>query len=114
MSATTGNGDPRALPALPPLAVDAEGAAALVGVSRRTWGRLNSAGLTPAPIRLGGCCRWSVEALESWVRAGCPARERWETTKRNARVGGEAGDGRSSRTFSHDLTAPRTAGHLSA
>lgn len=74
MTMTTANGDSRALPAISPLAVDAEGAAALCSISRRSWDRLNAKGMAPAPLRLGGCRRWAVEKLDEWISEGCPAR----------------------------------------
>jgi hypothetical protein len=63
--------------ALPPLAVAAPVAAALFGLSARAWRRLDSAGLCPAPLRLGGAVRWDLVELTRWRDAGCPARPRW-------------------------------------
>ena len=67
-----------------PLLVDARQAAALCGVSERTWWALSSAGKTPLPVRLGRRTLWRAAGpggLEAWVAAGCPPRERWEATK---------------------------------
>jgi len=64
-----------------PIAVRAEEAAELFGVSRATWFRLHAAGLVPKPIELGGAVRWSVRELEEWTDAGCPPRERWESIR---------------------------------
>ena len=47
--------------------------AALCGVSQRTaWGWA-TAGISPAPLRIGrGVVRYSRRAYEQWVAAGCP------------------------------------------
>ena len=70
MTTTTTNGSH----AIAPLAVDAAGAAIMVGISRRSWDRLSAKGMTPTPVRIGDCRRWSVEVLSEWVAHGCPAR----------------------------------------
>ncbi len=61
-----------------PIAVDAQGAGALFGLSDRAWRRMNSAGSCPRPLKLGGCVRWNVVELQAWGVAGCPSRARWE------------------------------------
>ena len=63
--------------AIEQLAVGADAAAALIGVSARTWRRWHSAGLVPAPVRVGRSVRWRVDEIVRWLRAGCPARGRW-------------------------------------
>ena len=64
---------------LTPLMVDAADAARLIGVSKATWARMDSAGKTPAPVRLSpGCVRWRVFDLASWIDAGCPPRAEWQ------------------------------------
>jgi predicted DNA-binding transcriptional regulator AlpA len=71
-------------PADRPLLLNASQAAALCGVSRRTWWTLHSAGRTPMPVRLGHRTLWPAVGpcgLEAWVAAGCPTRDRWEATK---------------------------------
>src|SRR5262245_57173839 len=60
-----------------PIAVDANDAAALFGLSSRTWRRLNAAGLIPSPLRLGGSVRWRRDELVAWAAAGSPTRSRW-------------------------------------
>lgn len=60
-----------------PLALTAEQAAALIGISRTHFYRLRSAGKLPQPVRLGGAVRWLREELEAWLRAGAPSQERW-------------------------------------
>ncbi|MEZ6050377.1 MAG: hypothetical protein R3C02_03160 [Planctomycetaceae bacterium] len=43
---------------LSPLMIDASEAARLIGVSKATWARMDSAGKVPAPVRLSaGCIR---------------------------------------------------------
>jgi predicted DNA-binding transcriptional regulator AlpA len=67
-----------------PLLLNAGQAAALCGVSRRTWWALHSAGKTPLAVRLGRRTLWRAAGpggLEAWVAAGCPARDRWEPTR---------------------------------
>lgn len=69
--------DVKAAVAIAPFAVSGQDAAALLGVSARTWRRLNAAGLVPQALRVGGSKRWSVAELRGWIEAGCPARARW-------------------------------------
>src|SRR4051794_21709084 len=55
---------------LPPLLVDADAAARLLGVSIATWYRMASAGRTPAPVRLTrGCVRYRYAELVEWCAA---------------------------------------------
>lgn len=60
------------------LLVSGVDAARLVGLSGRTWRRLDLTGQIPKPIRIGGSRRWSVADLTAWIAAGCPGRSRWE------------------------------------
>lgn len=55
--------------------------ARFLGVSTRHLRSLNASGRLPAPIRLGGCVRWSRGELLAWCDAGAPAREAWDTMK---------------------------------
>lgn len=65
-----------------PLLLDAEQAAALCSISRATWFHWQASGLIPAAvIRRGRVVRWSRAEIESWIAAGCPARDRWQTMK---------------------------------
>ena len=71
-------------PADRPLLLDARQAAALCGVSERTWWTLSSANKTPMPVRLGNRTLWPAVGpcgLEAWVAAGFPTRDRWNATK---------------------------------
>jgi predicted DNA-binding transcriptional regulator AlpA len=65
-----------------PALLNAKRAASLVGVSMRTWWRLNSAAKIPAAVRVGHSKRWRVQELEEWIEAGCPDRRKWEAIRR--------------------------------
>ena len=61
-----------------PALLDTEGAADLLGVSRRYLQQMDRSGrLGPQSIRLGRCARWSRAELEAWAAAGCPPRREW-------------------------------------
>ena len=62
------------------LLISAKDAAALCGMSLRTWWRKDSAGHVPAAVRIGGGSmkRWRVEELRCWCEAGCPPRNEWD------------------------------------
>ena len=64
-----------------PLAVDADGAAAMCSMSRRTWYAAWAAGLTPEGVKIGRQRRWIVEELRQWLNAGCPPRSVWTARK---------------------------------
>lgn len=65
-------------PTTSPLAVDATAAGALVGISARSWRRLNAAGECPRPLHIGGSVRWDVSVIRRWIGAGCPSRAAFE------------------------------------
>lgn len=65
-----------------PILVDSKTAARLLGVSRSTLDSWDSAGLCPAPVRLGGRVLWSVDKLRDWAQAGCPSREQSEKLRK--------------------------------
>ncbi len=65
-----------------PLAVSREQAAALCGLSARSWTRYDSQGLVPAALRCGGRRVYAVAELTAWVNAGMPPRARWEAMRR--------------------------------
>jgi len=50
-----------------PLLVKDKGVAELFQISRREVWRLTSAGVLPAPVKLGGSTRWRYVDLESLV-----------------------------------------------
>ncbi len=54
------------------LLMNAKKAAEFVGISRRSWDRLKSAGKIPPAIRLGMTHMWRRSDLEKWVFLGCP------------------------------------------
>lgn len=64
-----------------PLAVDAAGAARLLGVGRSTWCSLLAADRTPVGFRIGRRRLWLVSELTAWAEAGAPPRVRWEARK---------------------------------
>lgn len=47
-------------------------AAALAGMGERTFWRHSHAGLAPAPVRIGGLCRYRRAEILVWIEAGCP------------------------------------------
>jgi excisionase family DNA binding protein len=55
-----------------PCLVTARQVATILQVSNRTLWRMLSAKRLPAPIRVGGIVRWRVDAIETWIAAGCP------------------------------------------
>ncbi|WP_148593956.1 helix-turn-helix transcriptional regulator [Aquisphaera giovannonii] len=47
--------------------------AARLSISTRQVWRLADAGMLPAPLRIGWrTVRWSREAIDQWIAAGCP------------------------------------------
>lgn len=68
-----------------------ERAARYCGVGESTWDRLTAAGMTPAPIRLGGSVGWSRRELARWIEHGCPARAEWAPIWTSLRAAGRAG-----------------------
>lgn len=64
--------------ALRPGLLRRERAARYCDLGESTWDRLTAAGLTPAPIRLGGSVGWSRRELDRWIEHGCPPRAEWE------------------------------------
>lgn len=54
-----------------------EAAAEYCSAGLSTWDRMTAAGLTPAPVRLGGSVLWSRRELTAWMDHGCPARATW-------------------------------------
>lgn len=64
-----------------PLLASAAQAAALCGLSVRTWWRLDSSGRIPKAVLLGGSKKWRRSELEAWTAAGCPPRTEWRWPK---------------------------------
>ena len=57
----------------PPALLDVQAVARLLDCSARHVYRLADAGRMPRPVRIGTLVRWSRQAIESWIAAGCPA-----------------------------------------
>ena len=53
--------------------------AALLDIATATLDRLDSAGKTPAAIKLGGRKLWRRVDVDEWVKLGCPDRKVFET-----------------------------------
>ena len=53
--------------------LDVRAVASLLGCSPRHIYRLSDGGKMPAPIRLGSLVRWSRDAIDEWISAGCPS-----------------------------------------
>ena len=67
-----------------PLLLDANGAAALVGIGRSNLFRLLSEGSFPSPVALGKRRLWRRAELEAWTCAGCPPSCRWTWPQRKS------------------------------
>jgi len=55
-----------------PVMLTVTGVATLLACSPRTIYRLVDNGRIPPPVRLGSLVRWSREAIDGWIAAGCP------------------------------------------
>jgi len=66
-----------ALSNAPRLLLTAAEAAALCGISTRSWWTWDALGRIPAPVRIGRSVRWPAAELSAWVAAGCPRRAEW-------------------------------------
>jgi predicted DNA-binding transcriptional regulator AlpA len=66
-----------------PALLSAKLSSAFVGVSLRTWWRLDSSGKVPAAVRVGNAKRWRTQELKDWIDSGCPDRAKWEATARS-------------------------------
>lgn len=51
-------------------------------LSRRQIFRLNSSGLIPRPVKIGGSIRWNCESIENWISLGCPDRREFEARQK--------------------------------
>lgn len=65
-----------------PLLYDREQLCEVLGTSKATLDRLQSAGKIPRPLRLGGQRRWRAEEIKTWIAAGMPPAAEWEARKR--------------------------------
>ena len=59
-------------PSPSPIMLTVQGVAVLLACSPRTVYRLADAGRMPPPVKLGALARWSRDAIDSWIAAGCP------------------------------------------
>ena len=50
--------------------------AKLLRLSMRSFWRLKSEGVMPAPIKLGRSIRWATRTINDWIDRGCPVPER--------------------------------------
>ena len=57
----------------------------MLSLSKRQIFRLNSSGKIPAPVRIGGAVRWSVEEISAWLAASAPDRRTWEAMRSTGR-----------------------------
>lgn len=55
-----------------------------LGVSKRHLAALDSSGRLPKALKLGRCKIWIREEIEDWLRAGAPARDKWEAKGKRA------------------------------
>ena len=71
--------------AVTPLLIDAAGVAVMLGISRRTVYSMQSTGeLGPMALTVGGRKLWRTAELTAWVANGCPRREVWVESQKNA------------------------------
>ena len=68
----TADGGDRA-PREPSLLIDVKDLAGLLKCSTRHVWRMADSGRMPRPFKIGALCRWDREAIEHWVRGGCPS-----------------------------------------
>ena len=65
-------------PETDPLLMNADQAAALLGIGRTLFYSMHSSGrLGPLPIRFGRRILWRQDELKRWISADCPARCEW-------------------------------------
>ena len=59
-----------------------------LGVSTRQVWKLTAAEKLPAPVRLSRSVRWRANELDAWIKADCPARNRWKASRKVVRDAG--------------------------
>jgi len=81
--------DQRALDAtIEPLLIDGPALARRLCISVSTLHSLRRAGRMPLRIiRLARCVRFDRAEVDAWIRAGCPAAERWRAINLGRRAG---------------------------
>ena len=55
--------------------------AKLLKVSEKTLYNMHTTGQMPPPVRIGAAIRWSLNAIQEWVNAGCPAKKEQSADK---------------------------------
>lgn len=63
--------DDRPPPMVEPLVVTVDEVAKMLRLSKRSVWRLRSAGVLPAPLRLGNSVRWLKSDIDAWIAGGC-------------------------------------------
>lgn len=58
----------------------------MLSLSKRQIFRLNSSGILPKPIRIGGSVRWAESTISEWLKIGAPDRKTFEAIQQ---AGGE-------------------------
>jgi predicted DNA-binding transcriptional regulator AlpA len=69
------------------LAVPADEAGPMCGVSKATWWRMHSGGLCPAPVKMSHRTLWRTEELRRWMDAGAPPRKTWDAMEKARKAG---------------------------
>ncbi|MDR1612087.1 MAG: helix-turn-helix domain-containing protein [Planctomycetota bacterium] len=69
------------------LLIDARETATLCGMSRAAWHKQLASGRIPCPVKIGRLSRWRRRELESWIDAGCPARQKWDVLQSDGKHG---------------------------
>jgi len=65
-------------PTCTPILLDAQSAAAALGIGRSLFYQLCASGrIGPLPVKLGERSLWARAELEDWALAGCPPRQVW-------------------------------------
>ena len=64
------------------LLIDIKSLATMLGRSSRSIYRDDAAGRMPRPIKLGGSKKWRQAEIREWIAAGCPNRQKWETSRK--------------------------------
>ena len=67
------------------LTVKARALADMLGVSTRYVRRKDVEGKMPAGVLFGRCRLWYIDEIRAWIKAGCPDRATWESTRENYR-----------------------------
>ncbi len=66
---------PPQLAAIEPILIDTPTAAALCGISARSWATLVASGQAPPSVRLGARVLYRLEVIRQWAAHDCPSIE---------------------------------------